>query len=218
MKQKDKSKQLNIKKTSANTKYYYLFIALILLSAISLLIFSYIKLSEVSAKVSGQRALLNRYSEEEAKISGLLDEFGLIKDQSLKLTNAIPDKVNLVDFIENIEQIGLMIGMKVDVRLKEGVVDDDGVIVDVVSDATKKITSYSGITDVEVLEVGVTSRISPSEFSKVINFINLLSDLKYYSKIVDMKFISGLDESGGGEYLDCIFTLNLYVKEGGVAK
>ncbi len=201
-----------------NPNQYYIVVGLFVVSLVGLLIFSYSQLKKSATKVSDQLALLNQYALEEAKINKLLSDHGEVEEQSLLLTEAIPDKGKLVSFIENIEKIGEMLNLDLDVRLKEGVVDEDGVVVDVESEATKRVTAYAGISSVEVLEVGVSVRTDPDEFDKIINFIGMLEDLKYYSRIVDMKFISGLDDRDGRYYLDSIFTLNLYVKAGTESK
>lgn len=207
-----------VKKHKHNPNQYYFVIGSFTIVLVGVLIFSYLQLQNAATKVSDQLALLNQYALEEAKISNLLKDYKEVEEQSILISEAIPNKENLVSFIENIEKIGSILELDLAVRMKEGIVDEMGVVVDVESESTKRVTTYAGISSVEVLEVGITVRTNPSEFNKIINFIGMLEDLKYYSKIVDMKFISGTDERDGVSYLDSIFTLNLYVKAGGLPK
>lgn len=194
-------------------RHYYLFTTLFVIVLFSLLGFSYWLLGRAVEDVANQRTILNKYTLEELKIRELLEEHEMVEEQTDLLNEAVPDKGKLIEFIESIEAIGDILGINLTINMQEGVVDEEGVVVDVASDATKRITSYSGIGAVEALEVGITMRTTPGEFGKIINFIGMLEDLKYYSKIIDFKFNTGFDDNGNS-YLDTILTLDLYVKSG----
>lgn len=190
---------------------YYLILALIFILFAGLIGASYYMLQLSVDKVAKKNAVLERYAEEERKISKLLTEYSEVKSQQEILAAAIPDKENLVGFIESIENVAVMVNLPVTVNLAEGVVVEGGVSVDIQTETTKRINKYAGIATVEVLEGGISTRISPDDFGKVIDFIGLLADMKYYSRLTDFKFTTAVDEAGE-EFLDVVMTMNLYVK------
>lgn len=197
------------RKKSSTT--YYLMLALVFILFAGLIGVSYYMLQLSVDKVAKKNSVLARYSEEERKISKLLTEYSEVKAQQEILAAAIPDKENFVGFIESIENVAAMVNLPVTVNLSEGVVVEGGVTVDVQTETTKRINKYAGITTVEVLEGGISTRISPDDFGKVIDFIGLLADMKYYSRLTDFKFTTAIDEAGV-EFLDVVITMNLYVK------
>lgn len=167
-------------------------------------------LQKIRGNVSQKLGLLDLYALEESKLEKLLSEYSEVKVKRQELESAIPSRESLVDFVEQVENIGNILGVKTTVSLKEGVVDEQGVVVEIEAESTKRLTNYSGIKNVEVLEIGLDVK---GDLKKIVDFIGMLDEMKYYTRVTTIKLGQFEDESGNLGVSGTL-TLNLFVVSG----
>lgn len=199
------------------TREYIMIVVLFFVLMVGGIVGGYYLMNESKGDVSEKLAVLGHYTAQEKKVTDFLAQYEDVKRQSLLLNTSVPSRESLVDFVEHIEMIGNSLGLATTVSFDQGVVTEEGVDVSIVPDSAKKITKYTGISNVESLEVGVAVS---GDYSSFIDFLNLLGQIKYYNTVTSVKVITGTSVdteslAGVGAYeTDYVLTLNLYVKSG----
>lgn len=199
-----------MKRKKLSTIQFILLLVLFFSILAGALYWGYTSMQRSRDNVSQKLGLLNLYVLEESKLEKLLSEYSEVKIKKSALENAIPSRESLVDFVEQVEMIGEILGLRTTVSLKEGVVDEQGVVVETEAESTRRLTNYSGIKNVEVLEIGVDVK---GNLRQIVDFIGMLEEMKYYARVTTIKLGKFEDEKGNVGISGTI-TLNLFVEPG----
>lgn len=201
------------KNNDNNTKYIILLSSVTLLLTGSLYV-GYKMMKSESDYLSTRRAILNSYELEVNKINKVFEDFHEAEAQQEELNRIIPDRENVAGFVEQLEAIGNILDAEVSITLHEGIIDEKGVVVETTSQAAETLTKHAGITEVEVLEVGVDVK---GELHQIVNFIGMVDELKFYTQISSVKLLKTSSEERG-EFVEGTFIINLFVKRGAKTK
>lgn len=199
-----------MKDKKSQTIRYYLAIILLLAVLSGGLAFGYTQLIAVRDEVADELGKLDAYMVEEKKIRTLLEEYSTVREKNDVLQKTIPDRDDIINVVEQIENAGAILGANVSVTLEEGFVDETGVVVQTESSTTTRLDSYSGVSGVETLGASI---LVDGSLDKVVNLIGILDEMVYYIRVNSIR-ITRIEDDGGVR-LNTNLTISIFVKSGG---
>ena len=198
-----------MKDKKSKTIRYFVTIVLVLFTLSGGLTFGYTKLVEVRDEVADELGKFDAYMVEEAKVSSLLEEYSIVREKTGGLQKAVPDREDIINVVEQIENAGAILGANVSVTLEEGIVDETGIVVQTESSTTTRLDTFSGIDGVETLGASI---LIDGALDQAINLIGILDEMVYYTRVNSIR-ITRIEEDEGVR-LNTNLTISIFVKPG----